>query len=559
MQNTAYDQLREERLDMIDAGECPEWYTTGGYQMFKAKYQWKGQTVRSTFERIAKTLAKHVSGVQGYEDAEQKFFDLLWKGWLSPSTPVLSNTGTDRGLPVSCSGQFVDDSIHGFYSNRLETALLTKYGFGTSAYLGSIRPRGSSVSDGTTASGPVPVFAGFCQDMRDVSQGAQRRGAFAGYFSIDCEDFDELINHAYADPDDCNIGWCINNQFVNRLRQQDPEAVRRFQVTLKLKLTLGIGYYFFTDKVNNANPEYMEPVLASNLCSEITLPANEDLTYTCVLSSMNVARYHEWKETDAVYWATIFLDCVAQEFLNKASKIRGLEKAVKFTRKYRALGLGVTGYCTYLQDNMIPYESLAHSYFNQTLFNCIKAEAVRASASLLDKLGPNESGQHVRNSHLLAVAPTKSTALLMGGVSEGINPDPAMTYTQLTPAGEVDRVSPVLLKVMKQRGVYNKDTIQDIVTNNGSVQHVSWLTSEEKAVFKTAFEINQEWVLRTASQRQRYICQSQSLNLFFAEDEDPRWIGHIHKLAFEDPNIKSLYYIYSKPGIVGSKECSSCQ
>lgn len=548
---TPYEEYRRERLELQAKGQVPEWMTTGGYQLFKQKYQYEGQTVRETHERIADTLSAHLPA-SIREEGKAWFFSLLWKGWLSPSTPVLANTGTNRGLPVSCSGQYIGDSIHSFYSNRLECAVLTKNGFGTSGYFGDIRPRGAGFSGGGTASGAPTIFAGFCQDMRDVSQGSQRRGAFAAYFDITTADFEELITYAYTNPDDCNIGWCVTDSFITALDNGDAEALRRFQETLKLKMTLGIGYYFFVDIVNNLNPEGYPHVNASNLCSEITLFADNEHTFTCVLSSMNVAKFNEWKDTDAVFWSTVFLDCVAEEFIQKAKHIPALEKAVRYTEKYRSLGLGVTGFCTYLQSESIPYESLEAQWFNDDLFSIIKRAAVDASKTM-------EQWGRVPHSHLLAVAPTKSTALLMGGVSEGINPDPAMTYTQLTPAGEVDRVSPVLLKVMKERGKYTPETIQDIVTNNGSVQHVEWLDDHEKKVFKTAFEINQETVVRLASRRQRFICQSQSLNLFFAADEDPRWISHIHKLAFKDKNIKSLYYIYTKAGISGSKECEACQ
>lgn len=548
--STPYAAYREERLRLQEEGEVPKWMTTGGYQLFKQKYQYKEQTVKETHERIARTLAKHLPP-SVREAGEQWFFKLLWEGWLSPSTPVLANTGTSRGMPVSCSGQYVDDSVYSFYSNRLECAILTKNGFGTSGYFGSIRPRGASISGGGAASGATQVFAGFCSDMRDVSQGSQRRGAFAGYFDITFPDFDELVTYAYANPDDCNIGWNVSDQFIEDLKSGVPEAVRRYQATLKLKMTLGIGYYFFIDRVNRANPIHMQNVHASNLCSEITLPSDEMHTFTCVLSSMNVAKYSEWHGTDAIQWAIWFLDCVAKEFIKEARKVKGLEKAVAYTQKYMSLGLGVTGFHTYLQQERISFESLGAQFFNESLFMELETEAKLASKVIVALGG-------TKHSHLLAVAPTKSTALLMGGVSEGINPDPAMTYTQLTPAGEIDRVSPVLLSIMKERGVYSNATIQDIVTNSGSVQHVSWLDDYEKQVFRTAFEINMEVVLRLASQRQKHICQAQSLNLFFAADESPAWISHIHKLAFEDERIKSLYYIYTKAGITGSKECESC-
>lgn len=267
-----YERLSETRKKLQAEGLVPEWYSTAAYQLFSQKYEYEthGRSVRGQFERIAKTAAKHLKGTKWENVAEAKFFDLLWNGWLSPSTPVLANMGTNRGLPVSCSGGYIHDSINGFYSSRHETAMLTKNGFGTSAYLGSIRPRGSDISVGGKASGVVPVFKGFVQDMRDVAQGTARRGAWAGYLEIDHDDFDELVDHITAEPDDANVGWIITDAFLNKLRAGDEEAIRRYQKAMKFKMVTGKGYFFFVDKANAKRPEaYIKnnlTVKASNLC-----------------------------------------------------------------------------------------------------------------------------------------------------------------------------------------------------------------------------------------------------------------------------------------------------
>ena len=277
---------------------------------------------------------------------------------------------------------------------------------------------------------------------------------------------------------------------------------------------------------------------------------------------MNAFKYSEWGSTDAVFWATVFLDCVASEFIEKAKAIPGLEKAVRFTEKGRALGLGLCGLHSLFQSRMIAFESYEAYELSQAIQEFICNESIRASHDMAKKLGEPEwcKGYGFRNTHNIAPAPTKSTALLMGGVSEGINPDPAMVFTQDTAAGEMDRVTPVLLDLMKAKGVYNKKNIQQITDKQGSVQHVTWLTDEEKEVFKTAFEINQKSVLQLASARARYIDQWQSLNLFFAADEDPAWIAEVHEQAFKDPNILALYYIYTQAGVQAAKgECESCQ
>lgn len=561
-----YKELSEERKKLQEQDLVPQWYTTAGYQMFKEKYEYQteGRSVRGQFERIARTAAKHVPMLR---EAEAEFFKLLWNGWLSPSTPVLANMGTSRGMPVSCSGTIADDSVDGFYSNLHEVAMLTKYGFGTATDLSSIRPRGSKISVGGKASGVLPVIKEHVNAMRNIAQGTARRGAWAFYLDIEHGDFNEISDHILAEPDDLNAGWTIRQSFIDRLEAGDRDAIERFQKTMKVKMVTGKGYFFFIDKANAKRPiTYVDRGLKINnsqLCSEIMLFNDLDHTYTCVLSSMNAAKYREWKQTIAPYWATIFLDCVASEFIERAEGINGLEKAVRFTKKSRALGLGLCGIHTLFMQEMLPFEGFDAHRLSQEIQAVIWEHAQTATKDMALILGEPEwcKGYGIRNTHLIAIAPTKSTALLMGGVSEGINPDPAMSYNQMTSAGEIDRLNPVLLELMKKKGVYTKKHVQEITDKQGSVQHVSWLTDDEKQVFKTAFEINQKAVLRLASARSRYIDQWQSLNLFFAADEDPAWIAEVHAEAFRDPNILALYYIYTQAGVQASKGdgCEACQ
>jgi ribonucleoside-diphosphate reductase alpha chain len=562
-----YKELSAERKELQGKGLVPEWYTTAGYQMFKEKYEYKteGRSVRGQFERIAKAAAKHLEGTSLHEDAEGKFFEMLWNGWLSPATPVLANMGTDRGMPVSCSGTVVEDSIDGFYKNLHEVAMLTKNGFGTASNFSDIRPRGAVISKGGKSNGVVPVIKEHVNTMRNVSQGNQRRGAWAVYLNIEHDDFDELCGHVNAEPDDLNIGWIVKDGFVEKLEKGDKEANARYAKAMKLKMTTGKGYFFPVDKANRKRPEaYVKNNLyvnASNLCSEIMLFSDEKHTFTCVLSSLNASKFGEWENTDVVYWATVFLDCVAAEFIEKAKGIHGLEKAVRFTEKGRALGLGLCGLHTLFMQKGIPFESFQAHMLSQEISSHIQKESIRASKDMAVILGEPEwcKGLGLRNTHLHAIAPTKSTALLMGGISEGINPDPAMSYTQTTAAGSVDRTNPVLLALMKKKGVFTKKHLQEITDKQGSVQHVEWLTQEEKEIFKTAFEINQKSILRMAASRGKLIDQWQSLNLFFSSDEDPAWITEVHKEAFLNPDILGLYYIYTQAGIQASKgECEAC-
>lgn len=563
MSSGVYDKLSEERKKLQADGLMPDWWSTGGWQLFKNKYLYQASNPKEQYQRIAATLAVHTPNPQEWKE---KFFDIMWKGWLSPSTPVLANTGTNRGLPVSCAGSYVPDSVDGIYAAKRETAMLTKMGFGTSGYLGDVRPRGTEISVGGKSSGVLPVIEGFQKDMEYVSQGTARRGSWAGYLPIDHGDFDEVCTYLEQHPDGNNIGWNVSDDFIEKLKNRDPDALKRYGKALKTKMLTGKGYFFFQDKANAKRPQwYVDKGLdikAAQLCNEIVLHSSKDYTYTCVLASMNVALWDEWKDTDAVFVATVFLDCVCQEFIERAKNIPGLEKAVAFTRKGRSLGLGVCGLHSLFQSKLIAFESFDAHMLNNQIFKRIREEAERATQWSAEQWGEPEwcKGYGRANTHLLAIAPTKSTALIMGGVSEGINPDTAMVYTQRSAGGEIDRVNPYLLKLMKEKGVFNKTNVEDIRDKMGSVQHVDWLTDEEKMVFRTAFEINQSAILRLAAARGKWVDQWMSLNLFFAAGEDESYINEVHKEAFLNPDILGLYYVYSKAGVQASKdECSACQ
>lgn len=567
-----YEKLSNERKKLQEAGEMQDWWSTGAWQLFKAKYLYDAKTPREQYSRIAKTLAQYVEGhypdwwhKEGFTTWEAAFFNEMWNGNLSGSTPVISNTGTNRGMSVSCSGNVMPNSINGIYEAKREVAVLTKHSFGTASYIGDIQPRGTPTGKGQTATGVLPVIKGVVLDMEYVAQGG-RRGAWAGYLPLEHGDFYEVVKYLEESPDGLNIGWIVKNSFIERLDNDDEDALDRFQEHLCTKMKTGKGYHSFIDKINARRPKmYVDKglyVVAPQLCNEIHLHSSEDVTYTCVLSSQNLARWDFIKNSRATFIATVFLDCVAEDFIAKSEGIKGLEKARKFTQLGRALGLGVCGLHTLFQKKRIPFDSLEAYALNNEIFKHIGDKSLEASRWLAKEFGEPEwcKGYGVRNTHRTAVAPTKSSALLMAGVSEGINPDPGMTFTQLTPAGEVDRANPVLLEIMKERGVYDKRHMQEITDAQGSVQGVDWLTPEEKQVFKTAFEIDQKAILKLAAARQRYLCQGQSLNLFFSADESEEYIAEVHAEAFRDPLILGLYYCYSKAGVTASKgECEQCQ
>ena len=557
-----YSKLKAERKKMLEDGLMPEWMSTSGWQLFKERYLYQADNPREQYYRIAATLSVHTDRPEYYKD---EFFNVLWKGWLSPSTPVLSNTGTTRGLPVSCAGSYLGDSIDEIYKGLRETAALTKAGFGTASYLGDIRPRGAHISVGGTSSGVLPVIESYKQAMTYVAQGTARRGSWAGYLPIDHGDFEEVCDYLLHNPDGTNIGWCVSNKFLEELASGCKDALSRYQKAMKTKMVTGKGYFFFPDKANAKRPQwYVErglDIKAPQLCAEIMLHSSEEYTYTCVLSSMNLAHYDEWKSTNAVYIATIFLDAVCQEFIERGKNLPGLEKAISFTKKSRALGLGVCGLHTLLQKKRYVFGGFESMMLNNEIFRKLEKDSKAASFDLAQTWGEPEwmKGHGMANTHRLAVAPTKSTALIMGGVSEGINPDTAMVFTQRTPAGEVNRINPVLLDIMREKGVYNVTNVESIRDAMGSIQHVDWLDEHEKEVFKTAFEIPQMSVIKMASQRAKYLDQWQSLNLFFSSSESEEYISEVHKEAFEDPNILALYYVYSMAGVQSSKdECLSC-
>ena len=296
-------------------------------------------------------------------------------------------------------------------------------------------------------------------------------------------------------------------------------------------------------------------------CSEIFLFQDQDHSYTCVLASMNLFMYDQWKDTSAIFDATVFLDCVAEDFIQNAKGKAGFEKSVRFTEKGRALGLGVCGYHSYLQDHMMAFESLDALFFNQMFFKELHDKSLDASQWMAKEFGEPEwcKGYGVRNTHRTAIAPTMSTSQIMGGISQGIEPMQGCCFVQTSSGGEEERINPIFLKLMKSRGKNNKKIQKDIMDNYGSCQHLDWVTDEEKLVFRTAPEIDQTVIIRQASQRQRWICQGQSLNLFVYSSTPAKHIAYLHKLIIKDEWIKGAYYLRGQAGVSASLGCVACQ
>ncbi len=578
-----YEKLSEERKSEQKKGNYPDWFTTGSYQMFKDKYKFVGADEGYTQQvtHIAKDLAKHAPSFLDKDHAlyetitkhhgstwEECFASIFEKGDIAPSSPLLANGGTDRGCTVSCSGSYVDNSVHGFYEGYKETALLTKEGFGTSAYLGDIQGRGSKTKKGFSATGSLPVLKSFQQCAKDISQGSVRRGGWAGYLPIDHPDFDEWADELHKNPQGQNIGWVVSKEVIQKWEEGDEELHRRRAKALWVKMLTGKGYFWKVDHVNEQQPQMYKDLglsnKASNLCTEIVLHSDTENTYTCVLSSANCLRFDCWKDTGSIFIATVMLDCNAQAFIERAKNLLGLEKAIRFTEKSRALGLGLLGFHSYLQANLIAIEDLEAHFKNMEIFEHLDKESLAASQWMAQAWGEPEwcKGYGVRNTHRMAVAPNMSSATICGQVSQGIEPWLANVFVQATSAGEMQRINPQLLALAAKKGRdgLSRKEIRSIIDNAGSVQHLHWLDEKEKLVFKTAFEINQSVLLRLASTRQQYIDQGQSLNLFFSADEDEEYIAEIHKQFFLDDRLKGLYYIRSQAGVQASKdECVACE
>tara|TARA_R110000803_G_scaffold13482_9_gene37925 strand:- start:8331 stop:10034 length:1704 start_codon:yes stop_codon:yes gene_type:complete len=559
-----FEDLSEERKQLQEEGKLPSWFTTMGWQMFKDKYLYEADTYEEQIDRIVLTLRKHCK-------TKGDYFSRRWKAMLMENhaylaTPALGNTGTDRGFLVSCSGGYIPDSVYGFYTAQREAAMLSKKGFGTSGYLGDIRERGTPITEGGKASGALPVFKDFVQLSQDISQGSTRRGAWAGYLPAGHGDFWEIADYVKNNPDSANVGWNFDDKFIARLEKGSNYANSVFCRTLMLKALTGKGYFFFPDKVNRQSPQMYKDldlsVKASNLCTEITLHSDEEHTYTCVISGMVATTYDDWKDTDAVYCMTVMLDCMVEEFLDLAKGVKGLEKAVRGTEKGRPIGLGLTGLHSLFQKKRMPFGGFDAHMLNNEVYKHLQTESLKASQWMAEDWGEPEwcKGYGVRNTHRTAQAPNVSSSLIFGTFSQGSTPWYGNVYNEGSASGGMFRVNPEFINLLSGYGQYNDEVINSVLDNKGSCQHLEFLSEEDKEVFRTAFEINQEDILRLASKRQEYICQAQSTNLFFDADEDEAYIAQIHKKAFLDENILSLYYMRSKAGVAASRGvCSACE
>jgi len=564
----------------IKGVDYPEWGDTDVYRKtIIGGYLLQGESPKDAYERVAKTVARRL-----YKpELAEVFFDYIWRGWLNLASPVLSNTGTDRGLPISCFGIDVADSIQDIGAKNLEMMMLAKHGGGVGVGINMIRPAGAKITGNGTSDGVVPFCKIYDSTILATNQGAVRRGAASVNINIEHPDFEEWLEIREPKGDvnrqSLNLHQCavVGDKFMRRLEQGDKEARNRWSKLLRKRKATGEPYIMFKGNVNKNNPEAYKSnglkVHMTNICSEITLHTDESHSFVCCLSSLNLSKYEEWKDTDLIYHATWFLDGVMEEFIQRAKGLRGFENAIRSAVKGRPLGLGVLGWHTYLQNKGIPFEGLSAQYETRKIFSQIKIESERASRDLADVYGEPLwcVGTGMRNTHLRAIAPTVSNSKLSGNVSPGIEPWAANVFTEQSAKGTFIRRNPVLEAVLEDNELNTEKIWNQILADGGSVQNIEELNDvlmgdwdePVKNVFKTFKEINQLELVRQAGIRQQYIDQSVSLNLAFPSEATPKWINKVHMEAWKQ-GVKTLYYTRTESVLRGDlaaaamDDCVAC-
>lgn len=542
------------------------WKNEESEQILNRGYLLKGETVEGAIERVCAAAAQRL-----YKpELKEAFQEMVERGWMSLSSPIWANMGTERGLPISCFNVHVPDNIEGITHKLGEVIMQTKIGGGTSAYFGALRERGSAVTDNGKSSGAVSFMRLFDTAMDTISQGGVRRGAFAAYMDIDHADIMEFLTIKDIGSPIQNLftGVCVPDYWMQDMVDGDMQKREIWAKVLESRQQKGLPYIFFTDNVNRNKPQVYKDnnlmINASNLCSEIMLPSTADESFICCLSSMNLELYDEWKDTDAVKLATFFLDAVLQEFIVKTEGNYYLASANKFAKRHRALGLGVLGWHSYLQRNMIAFESMEAKTLTAKIFKDIQEKADKASKELARIYGEPEllKGYGRRNTTVMAIAPTTSSSAILGQTSPGIEPYSSNYYKAGLSKGNFMRKNKYLKELLKEKGIDNEETWRSIMLNHGSVMHLSELTDHEKNVFKTFKEISQMEIIQQASIRQKYVDQSQSLNINIPADLP---IKEVNKLLIEawKLGVKTLYYqrsqSVSKELVMNLVSCSSCE
>jgi len=547
--------------------DYPNWGDTDVYKKTIAGgYLVNGESPRDAYMRVCITVARRLNR----PELTETFFEYIWKGWLCLASPVLSNTGTDRGLPISCFGIDVADSIYDIGMKNLEMMLLAKHGGGVGIGLNMIRPAGANITGNGTSDGTVPFCKIYDSTILATNQGSVRRGAASVNINVDHPDFEEWLEIREPKGDvnrqSLNLHQCavVGDKFMRRLDNGDKEARRLWGKLLQKRKATGEPYILFKGNTNKSNPTAYKKhglkVHMTNICSEITLHTDESHSFVCCLSSLNLAKYDEWKGTNLIYDATWFLDGVLEEFIQKSKGKVGFHNSVRSAEKGRALGLGALGWHTYLQEKGLPFEGLLATYETRKIFSQIKIESERASRAMAEIFGEPLwcVGTGLRNTHLRAIAPTVSNSKLSGNVSPGIEPWAANVFTEQSAKGTFIRKNPTLKKILRKHKIDNEIIWNQILKDGGSIQGLKQLDNVThgphdipvKEIFKTFKEINQLELVNQAGIRQQYIDQGVSLNLAFPAIATPKWINRVHMEAWKK-GIKTLYYMRTESVLRG--------
>ena len=550
----------------------PWWYNDESEAVLNRGYLLHGETIHDAIARISGAAANRLNR----PELQERFADIIYKGWMSCSSPIWSNLGTSRGLPISCFGCNIPDSIEGITTKLGEVMMQTKHGGGTSAYFGNLRGRGAAITNNGKSSGSVSFMKLFDSVMDTVSQGATRRGSFAAYLDIDHPDINEFLQIKDIGNPIQNLFYavCVPDYWMQEMIDGDVEKRKIWAKVLESRQQKGLPYIQFSDNVNATRPEIYKQlgleITHSNLCNEIQLPDGEDESFVCCLASMNLELWEEWKDSDAVQLAIWFLDAVMSEFIEKTAHSTFLKQAHKFALRHRALGLGVLGWHSLLQKNSISFESMDAKMLTNKIFRHIQNEALLASKELAEAYGPapifdevdNFDGVKYRNTTVMAIAPTTSSSSILGQVSPGIEPYSSNYYKAGLSKGNFIRKNRYLETLLKEKGKNTDEVWRHIMLNQGSVQQLTFLTEHEKEVFKTFKEISQQEIIIQASIRQKYIDQGQSLNINIPPALS---IKEVNALIIEawKLGVKGLYYqrsqSISKELLSNIVSCRSCE
>lgn len=536
------------------------WLNEDSITFLERGYLSEGEEAKQRIRDIADNAEK-ILGIEGFSD---KFYDYMSKGYYSLSSPVWANFGKERGLPISCYSIDIQDNMGDIMRSVGEIGVMSKLGGGTGGYFGKLRPRGSAITDNGESSGSVHFMELFDKLMDVASQGSVRRGAFSPYLPVEHPDINEFLKIGTEGNaiQGLTHAVTVTDKWMQEMIDGDVEKREIWAKVIQSRGELGYPYIFFHDTVNNLNADvYKDKGLTvnhSNLCAEVTLPTNEDWSFVCCLSSLNLLHYDEWKDTDAVETMVYFLDAVMSEFISKLEDMRDsdekekqqmfmfMEKAYNFAKENRALGMGTIGLHSYYQSKMIAFESMEATKHNAWIHKTIYEKSHKASEELAELFGEPEllKGYGRRNSVITAIAPTSSSAFILGQVSQSIEPYFSNSYVKDLAKTKVTIYNPYLKKLLQEKGKDTRDVWLDIRMHDGSVQHLDFLTDHEKEVFKTFSEINQYVILDQASIRQQFIDQAQSLNIMVNPSMSAKEINDLYLFAWRN-KIKTLYYQHS--------------